>query len=357
MSLSGKARRAELSVTINGHDATGFLQPSLLEFTCTGYASGKADEVELVLQDREGLWNNAWRPELGMRMAASLLLTDWPEELTPVAVDFGGFSIDELEFSGPPDKVRIKGACSTLTKSLREEYNTRGWENYSLKRVALQLAAEHGLELLYQGAECAFARRDQRNESDIAFLHRLAEEWSMYCRVHDDKIVLTDKREAESAAPKIEIPRRGSPFSPTRYSNRLSSSGTDYHNVRVSYTDPAQGINHQGAAGSAGGKTLQAAVRVESQADAGRLAEARKRALNASRCMAVLECLGHPDLHPGITMRLTDFGAFSKTYFVDKATHKISASGGYTTAAEMHKAEGNTDDAGAGNSGGPDERF
>lgn len=100
MSLSGKARRAELSVTINGHDATGFLQPSLLEFTCTGYASGKADEVELVLQDREGLWNNAWRPELGMRMAASLLLTDWPEELTPVAVDFGGFSIDELEFSG-----------------------------------------------------------------------------------------------------------------------------------------------------------------------------------------------------------------------------------------------------------------
>lgn len=60
---------------------------------------------------------------------------------------------------------------------------------------------------------------------------------------------------------------------------------------------------------------------------------------------------------PGITIRLTDFGAFSKTYFVDKATHKISASGGYTTAAEMHKAEGNTDDAGAGNSGGPDERF
>lgn len=156
---------------------------------------------------------------------------------------------------------------------------------------------------------------------------------------------------------KSRFPGAAVPFSPTRYSNRLSSSGTDYHNVRVSYTDPAQGINHQGAAGSAGGKTLQAAVRVESQADAGRLAEARKRALNASRCMAVLECLGHPDLHPGITIRLTDFGAFSKTYFVDKATHKISASGGYTTAAEMHKAEGNTDDAGAGNSGGPDERF
>lgn len=357
MSAAAHARRAELSVHINGHDATGFMRPSLLEFTCTGYASGKADEVELVLQDREGLWNNAWRPEPGMRLAASLTLSDWPEEQTAVVVDFGAFSIDELEFFGPPDKVRIKGACSTLTKALREEYKTRGWENYSLKRVAGQIAVEHGLELLYRGAEGAFARRDQRNESDISFLHRLAEEWGMYCRVHDDKLALTDKRQAESAEPKIEICRRGGAFSPTRYSNRLTSSGTDYHNVRVSYTDPAQGKNHEGAAGTPGGKSLETAMRAESPADAGRLAEARKRALNASRCMAVLECLGHPRLHAGSTLRLTDFGVFSQVYFVDKATHRISAAGGYTTVAEVHQAEGEGDKAGASGGGRSDERF
>lgn len=356
MSRSENARRAELSVHINGHDATGHVRPSLLEFTCTGYASGKADEVEIVLQDREGLWNNAWRPEPGMRLAASLTLVGWPEEQTSVVVDFGAFSIDELEFFGPPDKVRIKGACSTLTKALREEYKTRGWENYSLKRVAGQIADEHGLGLLYRGEECGFMRRDQRNESDIAFLHRLAEEWSMYCRIHDDKLVLVDKRQAESAEPKIEIPRRGSAYSPTRYSHRLSSSGTNFNNVGVSYMDPAQGKNHEGVAGTSGGKSLQMAVRAESQADAGRLAEARKRALNASRRTAVLECLGHPGLHPGITVRLADFGLFSQVYFVDKATHKISASGGYTTAAEVHKAEGDSGNAETSGSGGQNER-
>ncbi len=48
------ARRVEVKVTINGHDATGHMDSSLLDLSCTDNPSGKADDLQITLQVRDG---------------------------------------------------------------------------------------------------------------------------------------------------------------------------------------------------------------------------------------------------------------------------------------------------------------
>lgn len=47
--------------------------------------------------------------------------------------------------------------------------------------------------------------------------------------------------------------------------------------------------------------------------------------------------MGHPGLVAGLTVNLAGFGDFSGAYLIEKATHKVGGSGGYTTALELRK--------------------
>lgn len=380
------ARRAQLRVSIGGHDATSALMPSLLEFTFTDHATGKADEVQLELHDREGHWNSDWKPKKGMAVTASITVKDWFGPGQDASLPCGSFRIDELEFSGPPDKVSIKAVSSALTTGLRDEAKTRAWETYSLKGVAEEVAAAHGLELMYQGDEHKFGRQDQRKESDLTFLNRLATERAMHCKVHDGKLILFDAPAAEAQRPGIVIPKSGSPLSPTSYSFKQSSSKTGYKKAEVSYTDPSQGTTHSatveapaapaapaakdgggsrsasagatalapsesesrtgraGERGSQDEKTLQLDARVESAGEAMRLGKAGLHNANAKENPATLELMGHPGVVAGTVLSLTGFGDFSGPYFVSKAEHKVSGSGGYTTSVELRKRQGGATD-------------
>lgn len=342
------ARRVQLHVTIGGHDATGALMPSLLELSFTDNATGKADEVQLELHDREGHWNSDWKPKKGMAVTASILVKDWFGPGQDATLPCGAFKIDELEFTGPPDKVSIKAVSSALTTGLRDEAKTRAWESHSLKGVASEIAAQHGLTLMYSGDAHKFGRQDQRKESDLSFLNRLATERAMHCKVHDGKLILFDAPAAEAQRPGVVIPKRGSPFSPTSYSFKQSSSKTAYKKAEVAYTDPSQGETHTATVDAPAPprdeKTLQLDARVESAGEAMRLGKAGLHNANAKENPATLELMGHPGIVAGTVLSLTGFGDFSGPYFVSKAEHKVSGSGGYTTSVELRKRQGGAAD-------------
>lgn len=346
------ARRVQLAVSIGGHDATAAIMPSLLEFSFTDNATGKADEVQIELHDREGHWNSDWKPKKGMAVTASLTVKDWFGHGQDATLPCGTYKIDELEFKGPPDKVSIKAVSSALTTGLRDEARTKAWESHSLKGVAEEIAAQHGLTLIYQGDAHKFGRQDQRKESDLAFLNRLATERAMHCKVHDGKLILFDAPRAEAQRAGITIPKSGSPLSPTSYSFKQSSSKTGYKKARVSYTDPSEGETHDATveapaapAAPRDEKTLQLDSRVESAGDAMRLGKAGLHNANAKENPATLELMGHPGIVAGTVLSLTGFGDFSGPYFVSKAEHKVSGSGGYTTSVELRKRQGGTADA------------
>ena len=235
------ARRVKLHVIIGGHDATNYLASSVMEFEYIDHESGKADEIRLSLHDRDGRWSGDWRPGKGTEIQASFTVINWLDSEQEITFPCGRFVVDEIEFSGPPDRVEIKALSASLTSSIRDTKRTQAWERYSLQGIAAEIADRNGLGLMYTAKEHSFGRKDQRDEADLAFLQRLASACGVKCKVHGNHLVLFEADEADNAEPVLTIPKTGSPFSPSRYRFLDSSSDTGYRRAVVKYTDPATG--------------------------------------------------------------------------------------------------------------------
>lgn len=335
------ARRVDLSVNIGGHDATSFLRPYVTSFSYTDNATGKADEIQLELQNRDRKWTTDWWPPKGTPIVAGLVCHDWFAPDEDVHLQCGQFTVDEVEYSGPPDKLTIKAVTAALTTGLRDTTRTKAWENYSLQGVAEDIAAENGLELQYFAEAGEFKRVDQREESDLSFLHRLAEANGANLKVHDGKLILFSGKEGDAQEGLLTIPRSGSVLSPSQYSFKEKSEGTGYSECEVTYADPEQRELYTGVstAETAGGeKRLAVQQRVESASEAIRLSNAALRKANKDEVTGSLELIGHPSIMAGVTLNLTGFGRFDGTYFVEKSTHKLGS--GYATSCEIRRTLG-----------------
>ncbi len=132
MSENFPARRTRLVVTINGHDVTSSVAPSLKEFSFKDNAKGKADEVNLTLMDKYGRWQGDWFIEKGSRVTAHLTCLDWYKPGQNVALPMGLFTVDEASLDGPPDVFKVKAVTAAKTSAMSEEARTRGWETYTL---------------------------------------------------------------------------------------------------------------------------------------------------------------------------------------------------------------------------------
>lgn len=355
------ARRVVLTVVIDGHDATDWMAPTLLDFTYACNSGGKADEVQISLHDRDGHWASDWKPKKGIPVEAEIVCADWEEPGESIRLPCGSFKIDEITCSGPPDKVQIKAVSADLTGELRDTQKTRAWENTSLKTVSEQISGEYGLEMFYSGDAHEFERQDQRNESDLAFLNRLSNQFGMSCKAHDGKLVVFDKEMAEGQPATLSIPKKGGQYSPKSWSFRESSSSTGYDQAEVAYTDPKTGTTHKatakrkekkteeadvaGTGGDKSGtyqeradrakKTMTLQSRAENPAQAAKLGRAALHGANSKEQTASIEIMGCPRLVAGQTVALEGFGDFSGTYFIKTATHRIAGSGGYATSLEL----------------------
>ena len=71
-------RRAAVTVSIKGHDVTLDLMPYLVSLTYTDKADEELDDLRIVLEDREGIWQGDWLPQTGDVIEASILTENCP---------------------------------------------------------------------------------------------------------------------------------------------------------------------------------------------------------------------------------------------------------------------------------------
>lgn len=336
------ARRVELTVTIGGQDVTSAINPYLISATYTDNASGKADEVSLELHDRDARWLGASALKKGLPVTMRILCRDWTGPGQDMELNCGAFKIDEVEHSGPPDKVTIKAVSAALTDELRESQKTQAWEEYSLQGVASDIAGRNGLELHYNAEAHSFRRQDQREESDLPFLTRLAKARGVNVKVHDGKLICEAASRGDARSPAITIPRTGNQFSPASYSLKDKSQDTAFSGCDVQYWDPEKGdmVTYSFGNPDANGqrKKITLVDRVESRAEAETFAKSGLREKNEEEETGSLDIMGHPGVVAGMTLTLEDFGKFDGTYFVKTATHKIG--GKYTTSIELRNTLG-----------------
>lgn len=355
------ARRVSLDVSIDGHSATDWLDASLIDLTYTDQAGGKADEIELTLHDRDGSWRNDYMPKKGMPVTVTILCNNWFDDGDAYDVPCGEFKIDEVEFSGPPAKVKIKAVSAALTSGLRDTAKTRGWGKKSFKDLAGEIAKEHQLSLVWQGEDVKLDRVDQRNEADLAFINRLATDRGMMCKVHDGKLAIYSQEGAEGQAAVLTVKPSGQgedqeTLVPQSWSFKEKSSGTAYQQSKASYTDPKTGTTHKAIVqrkdrkqGDGVGtafdkyKSLSVQQRSESPKDAAALAKGKMQKKNQEEATCNLDFLGDPRVVAGVTLQMEGFGLFSGKYLVKKATHKVAGSGGYTVGVELTRCGLNAD--------------
>ena len=341
------ARRVVLTVGIGGHDATSHLEPYLTSFEYVDHAEGKSDEISIELHDRDGKWIGGWLPKKGSAINASIRCLNWRGPGKNMFLNCGKATCDEVSVSGPPGKISIKAVSASLAGPLRETERTRGWEAFTLQGVAEDIAIRNKLSLYYDADDHHFERQDQRGESDLGFLQRLAEECGVSLKVRNDRLILYSAKDADARPAPLTFSRKGEGYNAVEdYDFKRKSEGCGYVACVVNYKDPATGENRSYTYNPTGAemtdentdKALDLDRRVESEAAALAYAQNALRAANKAECEGSFTVIGNPGLVAGMTVVMSGFGVFDGKYFVEKTTHSVGDK--YTTKAEIRTVLG-----------------
>lgn len=203
--LNLNSKSPAFSITIEGKDVTTVMDARLMSLTLTDNRGFEADQLDLELDDADGLI------ALPRRGAVIQLALGWKgQPLFPK----GAFTVDEIEHSGAPDRLTIRARSADF----RETLNTRrekSWHQTTVGKVVKEIAARHNLKVALGKdlTDKALDHMDQTNESDASFLMKLARQYGAIASVKDGTCCLSgrDREERQAASSCRLLPSRAKP--------------------------------------------------------------------------------------------------------------------------------------------------
>ncbi|ECM4801248.1 phage late control D family protein [Salmonella enterica] len=202
--LNLNSKSPAFSITIEGKDVTTVMDTRLMSLTLTDNRGFEADQLDLELDDADGLI------ALPRRGAVIQLALGWKgQPLFPK----GAFTVDEIEHSGAPDRMTIRARSADF----RETLNTRrekSWHQTTVGEVVKEIAARHNLKVALGKdlTDKALDHMDQTNESDANFLMKLARQYGAIASVKDGNLLFIRQGQGRTASgkplPVITITRK-----------------------------------------------------------------------------------------------------------------------------------------------------
>ncbi len=179
--LKGDVPAPQFKVVIDGTDITNKIKPRLMSLTLTDNRGFDADQVELQLDDSDGLLTMP-------RRGASLRV--WLGWKGSPLIDKGSFTVDELEHAGAPDTLTITGRSVDFRESLNVK-KERSFHGKKLSDIIDTIAKNNGLFSVLSTSlkDEVIDHIDQTNESDAAFLVRLAKQFDTIPTVKDGRLL------------------------------------------------------------------------------------------------------------------------------------------------------------------------
>ena len=223
-------------LSINGKPFNTDALSRIISISLTDKSGFEADELTVSLSDHDGAL------ALPPKSAEITIALGYIE--TGI-VDKGSYKITEVSWSGAPDTLHIT-AQSADTSDRFSEAKEKSWHKTSLKEIIESIAAANGYTPIigkaYQDEKIDHI--DQSNESDAAFLSRLAERYDAIATVKHGRLLFVSSGEATTAGgqplPTIRITRNSGDQYAFRYSNTES-----YNAVRAYYIDKQTGKKHE----------------------------------------------------------------------------------------------------------------
>ena len=306
-------------------DITKDVSPYVLSVEYTDFEHGSSDELQLILEDSENIWQTSWLPVKGDSVRLHLGYKN--EKL----LNCGKFEIDEIEYESPPDIIIVKSLSTGIKDSFRE-LNSNSIENQTLKQLALECANKHNLILIGDIENIKIDRITQDKETDLKFLTRIAEQYGYIFKIAEGNLVFYKVETLKSAKETIILYK--SDLSRINLSEKTSKQ---FKAVQVSYFDPKTKKTIKTTVRNNSvkkGDTLKITSRCTNKKQAIIQANA---ALNRSneKISGSIELCGYPKLVAGLNIELKGLGHFSGKYHITQAKHIIDRMSGYKTILEI----------------------
>jgi phage protein D len=313
-------------IVADGDDVTRAVADRLVSLRITDEAGQTSDSLEITLDDRasqvpvprSGAWLKVW---LGYSTGGRL------------PVYMGAFAVDDVDVSGGPRSMVIKATAAQTAPELVKGQRTQSWHNKTLGEVAQEIGKRNGLQVVIKGslASTQIKHEDQTNESDQAFMTRLAEKHKATVKPADGKLVLVPRGEGQAGAT-ITL----KPTDVISWRANLKNRGA-YGKVSARYLDrTTQKERTVSAGGDAGGlPAFEDRQLYPSEAEAQKAADSRLQSLRAGEVRVSITTPGRPELNAEGLITLQGFRPeVDGTWNVRTVTHDLSGSGGYTSSVE-----------------------
>ncbi len=124
----------QFRITADGRDVTLLINDRLLSLRTTDKPGLESDEFELRIDARDGA---VALPSRGAVLEVHLGYAGQTLNL------LGRYTVDEVELSGPPDTLVIRGKASDLRGS-GKTIRSGSWEQVTLQRIVADIGARNG---------------------------------------------------------------------------------------------------------------------------------------------------------------------------------------------------------------------
>lgn len=316
-------------VVADGKDITALINDRLLLLRTSDKPGMDSDEFELRIDDRD---QAVTLPPRGAKVEIFLGYS------AQAMARIGSYTVDEIEVTGPPDTITLRGKASDMRGSGKTT-RSGSWEDVALAKIVSDVAARNAWE---PGCtvQTKVPRVDQRNESDFNFITRLAKQYDCTAKVANGKLLVLPRQGGQSASGNAIATVTISRADVSRYSFRLSDRSTQKA-VKTQHQDKATGTlqvvelgNDDAPDGLPGVHTDRHIYPNKSAAE--QAAKARLAAFNRSTAGVRLEMLGRTDLFAERTINAQGFKiGLDGEYLVDCVEQVFTASG-WTTTVECN---------------------
>ncbi|WP_426247262.1 phage late control D family protein [Pseudomonas sp. TWR3-1-1] len=178
-------------IVADGADITALINDRLLLLRTTDKPGMESDDFELRIDDRDSAVS---LPSRGASIEVFLGYSG------TALTRLGRYTVDEVELSGPPDTLVIRGKASDMRGSGKTT-RSGSWEGVSLASIVKDIAARNGWSPVCP-VDTIVPRADQLSESDFNFITRLSKQFDCTAKVADGKLLVMQRQSGQSATGK-----------------------------------------------------------------------------------------------------------------------------------------------------------
>ena len=316
-------------IVADGKDITALINDRLLSLRTSDKPGMDSDDFELRIDDRD---QAVALPTRGAGIEVYLGYTG--QALTRL----GRYTVDEIELSGPPDTLVIRGKASDMRGS-GKTVRSGAWENVPLQQIVRDVAARNGWQPVCP-VQTKVPRVDQLNESDYNFITRLAKQYDCTAKLADGKLLVMPRQGGQTASGKNLSPVVLKRSDLSRYQFRLGDRNTQKA-VRTKHQDKKSGAlkvveldNDDLPNGLPAVHTDRHIYPNKSAAE--QAAKARLAAFNRSSAGVRLEMAGRTDVFAERSIIVQGIKPGLDGEYLAEAVEQLFTSSGWTTTVECN---------------------